>query len=221
MSFNVTPYLRDIDAEIAHHRAVIATLRLKIVELEDMRVLIMQREEYRAASNGGPSPFGALHGAEIAVREQRHLTEQPMWKRALLAPALTRDEKAERQRQKKRDYQNEWQRRKREKIEGPLNKAGNRRGMNNPPGAKIGRRPINKGELHPEAMRERVLAVLRAGPLDAHAVAVALGYGDINHKAPPRRSVGNTLARLTAKGLIVRDEAEMPYLYALAPEAQP
>jgi hypothetical protein len=83
MSFNITAHLRDIDAEIEQHRKEIAKHRLWISELEDHRLMLMKREENRAVANGHASPFGALPGVEIAVREQRPMLEDGALSRAL------------------------------------------------------------------------------------------------------------------------------------------
>lgn len=66
----VKDYLKDIDTEIGQHRQTIASLRLRITELEDMRVLIMQREDYRAERTGLQSPFGTIpNGGAIVMRD--------------------------------------------------------------------------------------------------------------------------------------------------------
>jgi len=100
-AFNVNAYLRDIDQEIMHHRQEIARRQVAIVQLEDMRVLMMQREETRAAMNGQPSPFGTLPGADIVVRQKKLAqTREDSDAKAIAAPPQL-----------------------------PLNKVGNRRGL--------------------------------------------------------------------------------------------
>jgi hypothetical protein len=123
--FHVTDYLRDIDQEMMAHRQEIAKHQVRLQQLSDMRVLMMSREEDRAAMNGHGSPFGTLpNGAEIAVRDP--LTYQPQAS-ALLAPGqsvsapadlgrpkLTDEERAERrlaQAPARRDYQREYRNR--------------------------------------------------------------------------------------------------------------
>lgn len=89
MSFNVKSYLIDIDREIVAHRQEIAKRRLRISELEDTRVLMMQREEYRAEVHGEASPFGVLPGGgEIAVRERRELMDEGALSQAAKTGAL-------------------------------------------------------------------------------------------------------------------------------------
>lgn len=75
MAFTVKEYLRDIDNEIIGHRQEIAKHQLRIAQLEDMRVLMMHREDDRAELAGKASPFGTLHNAEIAVRRPSAMLE--------------------------------------------------------------------------------------------------------------------------------------------------
>lgn len=101
-------------------RQEIAKHRVWISELEDTRIMLMQREEHRATMNGHPSPFGTLPGAEIAVRE-RALLEEGVQSRALKegTPVLP-----------------------------GLNAAGNRRGMvKNPKGNKGGSHNLYKVQV--------------------------------------------------------------------------
>ena len=176
MSFNVTPYLKDIDAEIAHHRATIAALKLKIADLEDMRVLMMQREEYRSAVNGHPSPFGELHGAEIAVRN---------------APALTapkREPGLNKNGDKRGMHGNHGK-----SIAAAL-KARSKRGA------------TLTGELAADRVRQRVLTAVKTGPLGTSAIVQALGYGHMSHKSSERRAVGNAVIKLHMRGLLKRND---------------
>jgi hypothetical protein len=75
MAFDIKNYLRDIDAEEYGLRQQISLAQVRIQQLQDMRVLMMQREEQRAEQAGRPSPFGTLHNAEIAVRRPAVMLE--------------------------------------------------------------------------------------------------------------------------------------------------
>lgn len=127
--FHVTDYLRDIDNEAMQIRRQIAGLQVRLQQLADMRVLMMTREEDRAAMAGHPSPFGALpSGVEISIRDP--LTYQPA--AALAAPPeaktssprigrplLSEEEKREKKRLReytpqRRDYKADYNKRKRE-----------------------------------------------------------------------------------------------------------
>ena len=125
--FPVTDYLKDIDAEMLMHRQEIAKHQVRLQQLADMRVLMMTREEDRAAGMGLSSPFGTLpEGAEIAVRDP--LTYRPamaltasLEAKTIGRPRLSEDEKKERERVRKRlrehtperrNYKAEYNRRK-------------------------------------------------------------------------------------------------------------
>lgn len=88
MAFTVKEYLRDIDNEIIGHRQEIAKHQLRIAQLEDMRVLMMRREDDRAELAGKVSPFGTLHGVEIAVRRPSAMLEHAGLPDGALSAAL-------------------------------------------------------------------------------------------------------------------------------------
>lgn len=207
MSFNVKSYLADIDAEIAHHRETMRDIRAKLTELEDMRLLLMRREEYRSAVNGRPSPFGALHGAEIAVREMEAGVLSQAVKSGLALPSpggLTQAEKKA-----------EYQRRKREEklrlagitpAEG-LNSSGNRRGMVQPP-----HKQAAKGGGHGR-YKPTIIALLKSskGVFNVDAIIDKLGEGPKHGKA--RQGIYQALYELRRDGIIESPHGIGTYAY--------
>jgi hypothetical protein len=66
----VISYMRELDADIQRHRQAIREHQIAIQNLEDTRVLMQQREEFKAYVNGQTSPFGTLpNGATIVTRD--------------------------------------------------------------------------------------------------------------------------------------------------------
>jgi hypothetical protein len=67
---NITGYLKDLDGEEQRLRQEIMMRQVRIQQIQDMRVLMMHREEERAASAGEASPFGSFpNGGTIAFRD--------------------------------------------------------------------------------------------------------------------------------------------------------
>jgi hypothetical protein len=240
--FHVTDYLRDIDQEMMAHRQEIAKHQVRLQQLSDMRVLMMSREEDRAAMNGHGSPFGTLpNGAEIAVRDP--LTYQPQAS-ALLAPGqsvsapakigrpkLTDEERAERQRQRapaRRNYQLEYNRRKAQERPSALElygtddssvgqrKTRSDKGVPNPargaPRAKVARHRM---------YADRVLALFnnyRSTPLTAGQVIDAIFPGRVPDKAE-KQAVYQCLFDLKSNGVITQAAQGHPYELARPPDA--
>jgi hypothetical protein len=216
MSFNVTSYMKDIDAEIAHHRDSIARLRLKITELEDMRVLMMQREEYRSAVNGRPSPFGALHGAEIAVRDMEagvlsHAAKDGI---ALPAPKQSERRRAYEHSPERLAAKAEYRRRKAEEEGRTLNSSGNLRGMGRLCEPRAGR---GKG-IHNQ-YRDKVLALLKAHPnseFSAGALIDRLNLGLVGVKA--KQPLYQAMYELKKNGVVHCPSSPGSYQLAPAPD---
>lgn len=221
MSFNVKNYLADIDREIVQHRQEIAKRRLRISELEDTRVLMMQREEYRAEMAGETSPFGTLPpNVEIAVRQQVNGT-------ALPAPTA-REAKAQRQRDyrarektpERIAYKAEYTRKKAEERRAqqglPLNAKGNRRGM----GPKANRKPRGSGAHN--RYKAQIITMLKGSKamLNIDAIIDRLGEGEKHGKA--RQPVYQALYELKRDAIIYNPSGTGTYAYnAVQPAAEP
>lgn len=226
MSFNIKAYMADIDREIIAHRQEIAKRRLRISELEDTRVLMQQREEYRAEINGEVSPFGQMPpGVEIAVRQQRMLSDEGVLSHALKTGALpppTEQQKREVRAQKQRDYRaremspqrvaykQEYNRKKAEERRaanpGGLNKEGNRRGMGP---KKLGLHARYKG---------LIIAMLKTtkAELNMDAIVDRLNEGPkVGNKA--RQPVYQALYELRRDGLIESPHGHGTYSYKQPP----
>lgn len=98
----------------------------------------------------------------------------------------------------------------------PVNKSGNKRGMNNPPGQKIAAKPKltrRKDEDFPLEerlghMKERVLTVLKSygTPMDTNDIRKALGLQKEHHKSRKVKVLYNALYHLRTSGEVIRDE---------------
>jgi hypothetical protein len=188
MVFNVKSYMQDIDREVMQHRQEIAKHQVRIQQLEDMRVLMQQREEIRAEVNGEPSPFGMLPGVEIAVRERRlMLMDDGVLSHAAAAKSAA--------------------------LPSPgLNKSGDRRGMaKGKRTRKLGKPPVY-GENAIDAMRAKVLATLKTEgkPMDTSDIRQALGLEGTS-KMQPVKSLHNAIYSLRKHGLIERDDNNYTY----------
>lgn len=67
---DIRGYLRDMDHEEEELRTQIMRLQIRIQQLNDARLVLMQREEERAQHLGHSSPFGSLDGGQIVVRDR-------------------------------------------------------------------------------------------------------------------------------------------------------
>jgi hypothetical protein len=200
---NITPYLKDIDEEIEQLRETIARCKVRIVDLEDMRVLMMQREETRARLNGHASPFGAIEGGQIVVRDPAAMYAQQVGAAALAtappqAIAGPIEDPEARKREMKR-IANAKYNAKRKAREG--------KEAIPPPGA----------PLKPDSSQSRVRALLRANPqrvFDVDTVMDRLGF-----EGPKRRQqVHQSLYQLRLEGSVERLDKGT---YQFKPEARP
>lgn len=222
MSFNIKAYMADIDREIIAHRQEIAKRRLRISELEDTRVLMQQREEYRAEMNGEVSPFGQMPpGVEIAVRQQRMLSDEGVLSHALKTgtlPPPTEQQKREVRAQKQRDYRareqtpqrvaykQEYNRKKAEERRAAgveLNKSGNRRGLN---------QKGSRGTVH-SRYKVTIIAMLKGtkAELDMDAIIDRIGEGPKHGK--DRQPVYQALYELRRDGIIESPHGHGTYQY--------
>jgi hypothetical protein len=194
MSFNVKAYMNDLDREIVEHRQEIAKLRLRISELEDTRLMLMQREEYRAGRAGEASPFGMLPGGgEIAVRERRLM----LMDEGLLSHAAKTGE-----------------------LPPPgLNKSGDRRGMNQRGKPRPGR--INKGRHSKDTavgdMRRRILGVLGDHDYEPMTGGELGNYLGLPADPEVRKPLQNALYAMRVRGQLHRDADKRYSLPRLAP----
>jgi hypothetical protein len=114
----VIAYMRELDADIERHRHAIREHQIAIQQLEDTRVLMQQREEFKAYANGQASPFGTLPGGAAIVTRDPRVTAQNAPALALAAqpqaisgPAPDLPEREQQRAPKKRDYAEEYRRR--------------------------------------------------------------------------------------------------------------
>lgn len=89
---DIRAYLRDMDREEEEIRTTIMRLQIRIQQLNDARLVLMQREEERAHHSGHLSPFGTVTG-EIVVRDRQKMMppEKPQ-RAASLPPPAPREE---------------------------------------------------------------------------------------------------------------------------------
>jgi hypothetical protein len=83
---DIRNYLRELDREEEDIRAQIMRLQVRIQQLNDTRIVLMQREEEKASRSGHMSPFGSLHGGEIVVRDRDKMLPPEPKAAALEAP---------------------------------------------------------------------------------------------------------------------------------------
>lgn len=86
---DIKSYLRDMDREEEELRGQIMRIQVRIAQLHDTRLLLMNREEERAQRAGLASPFGMLPG-EIVVRDPVKMPAQAPAPMALAAPQQVR-----------------------------------------------------------------------------------------------------------------------------------